>query len=139
MGIDDRHRDKSGEISRKHGNTLVRNLRNIYGQTFAAGQPETAKLSNVLRDLNDTSLNQLVRDHATGHLEKKIDEASKYVQRAGFSGLVDNRCKQAAENLRVKQAARRGAGLPRLHRRRRHRRAGQEAQAGRPSPNGQRA
>ena len=77
MGIDDRHRDKSGEISRKHGNTLVRTLRKIYGQTFAAGQPETAKLSDVLRDLNDTSLNQLVRDHATGHLEKKIDEASK--------------------------------------------------------------
>jgi hypothetical protein len=23
VGIDDRHRDKNGEISRKHGNTLV--------------------------------------------------------------------------------------------------------------------
>jgi hypothetical protein len=31
MSIDDRHRDKNGEISRKHGNTLVSTLRRIYG------------------------------------------------------------------------------------------------------------
>ena len=38
-GLDGRHRDKSGEISKKHGNTLVSTLRKIYGSTFAAGQP----------------------------------------------------------------------------------------------------
>ena len=43
-----RHRNKDGEISGKHGNTLVRTLRKIYGQGFAAGYPETAKLSEVL-------------------------------------------------------------------------------------------
>ena len=31
MSIDDRHRDKNGEISRTHGNTQVGTLRKIYG------------------------------------------------------------------------------------------------------------
>jgi hypothetical protein len=42
-GLDGRHRNKDGEISGKHGNTLVRTLCKIYGQGFAAGYPETAK------------------------------------------------------------------------------------------------
>jgi hypothetical protein len=45
--LDGRHRNKDGEISGKHGNTLVRTLRKIYGQGFAAGYPETATLSEV--------------------------------------------------------------------------------------------
>ena len=76
-GLDQRHRDKNGEISKKHGNTLVRTLRKIYGTTFAAGQPETAKLSDVLQHLNDTSLSQIVHDHKNGHLVKKIKNAEK--------------------------------------------------------------
>ena len=76
-GLDQRHRDKNGEISKKHGNTLMRTLRKIYGTTFAAGQPETAKLSDVLQHLNDTSLSQIVHDHKNGHLEKKIKNAEK--------------------------------------------------------------
>ena len=76
-GLDQRHRDKNGEISKKHGNTLVRTLRKIYGTTFAAGQPETAKLSDVLQQLNDTSLRQLIHDHKNGHLEKRIKGAEK--------------------------------------------------------------
>ena len=75
MAIDDRHRDKNGEISKKHGNTLVRTLRKIYGNNFAAGHSETAKLSEVLQHLNETSLSQLVHDHKNGHLEKKIKKA----------------------------------------------------------------
>ena len=66
-----------GEISHKHGNTLIRTLRKIYGQGFAAGYPETEKLSEVLLQLNETSLSQLRRDHETGHLERKIANASK--------------------------------------------------------------
>jgi hypothetical protein len=50
-------------------------LRKVYGQSFAAGYPETEKLSEVL--LNETSLSQLRRDHETGHLEHKIATASK--------------------------------------------------------------
>ena len=76
-GLDNRHRNKDGEISHKHGNTLIRTLRRIYGQGFAAGYPETEKLSEVLLQLNETSISQLRRDHETGHLEHKIANASK--------------------------------------------------------------
>ena len=76
-GPDGRHRDKNGVISSKHGDTLVRTLRKIYGQGFAAGYPETEKLSEVLLQLNETSLSQLRRDHETDHLEHKISQASK--------------------------------------------------------------
>src|SRR5882672_140926 len=76
-GLDGRHRNKDGEISGKHGNTLVRTLRKVYGQGFAAGYPETAKLSEVMFHLNETSLSQLRRDHETDHLEHKIAQASK--------------------------------------------------------------
>ena len=61
-GLDNRHRNHDGEISHKHGNTLIRTLRKIYGQGFAAGYPETEKLSEVLLQLNETSLSQLRRD-----------------------------------------------------------------------------
>jgi hypothetical protein len=75
-GLDRRHRDKNGEISKKHGNTLVGTLRKIYGSTFAAGQPDSAKLSDVLEHLNETSLSELVHDHRNGKLEKKVRQAA---------------------------------------------------------------
>ena len=76
-GLDNRHRNHDGEISHKHGNTLIGALRKIYGQGFAAGYPETEKLSEVLLQINATSLSQLRRDHETGHLAHKIANASK--------------------------------------------------------------
>jgi hypothetical protein len=76
-GLDNRHRNHDGEISHKHGNTTVHTLRKIYGQSFAAGHPETKTLSEVLLQLNETSLSQLRRDHETGHLKHKIAKASK--------------------------------------------------------------
>jgi hypothetical protein len=76
-GFDHRHRNHDGEISHKHGSTLIGTLRKIYGQGFAAGYPATEKLSEVLHQLNDTSLSQLRRDHETRHLEHKIADASK--------------------------------------------------------------
>jgi hypothetical protein len=75
--LDGRRRNKDGEISSKHGNTLIRTLRKVYGQSFAAGYPEAEKLSEVLLQLNETSLSQLRRDYETGHLEHKIANASK--------------------------------------------------------------
>ncbi len=75
-GLDNRHRNHDGQISHKHGNTLVGTLRKIYGQSFAAGYPAADKLSDVLLQLNETSLSQLRRDHETGHLEHKIAKAS---------------------------------------------------------------
>ncbi len=65
-----RHRDKNGEISRKHGNTLVSTLRKLYGRNFAPGCDDRESLSDVLHKLDETSLNQLVADHATGVLAK---------------------------------------------------------------------
>jgi hypothetical protein len=76
-GLDGRHRNMDGEISGKHGNTLIRTLRKVHRQSFAAGYPETEKLSEVLPKLNETSLSQLRRDYETGHLEHKIAQASK--------------------------------------------------------------
>jgi hypothetical protein len=75
--LDNRPSNHDGEISHRHGNTLVGALRKIYGQGFAAGYPETEKLSEVLHQLNETSLSQLRRDHETGHLAHKIAKASK--------------------------------------------------------------
>ncbi len=70
MAIDTRHRDKNGEISRKHGNTLIRTLRKNYGRGFASGCADEAKLSDVLAKLDETSLSHLVRDHEAGKLEQ---------------------------------------------------------------------
>jgi len=70
-GLDSRHRNRDGEISGKHGNTLIRTLRKVYGQSFAAGYPETEKLSEVLLQLNEASLSQLRRDHETRHRSKR--------------------------------------------------------------------
>jgi hypothetical protein len=75
-GLNGRHRDKDGEISRKHGNTLVSTLRKIYGPSFAAEYLESAKLSEVLADLKEDSLSQLVRDHGAGHLDDKVRKAA---------------------------------------------------------------
>jgi len=70
MAFDTRHRDKSGEISRKHGDTLIRTLRRTYGPPFAAGCRDEDKLSDVLHKLDQTSLSHLTRDHDAGYLEQ---------------------------------------------------------------------
>ncbi len=75
-GLDQRHRDKNGEISRKHGNTLIRTLRKIYNATFASGCADHQKLSDVLAMLDEPSLSQLVKDHNAGTLAAKISQHS---------------------------------------------------------------
>jgi hypothetical protein len=74
--LDNRHRDKDGEISRKHGNTLVRTLRKIYGAAFAPGFQDATRLSDVLKTLDEPSLSRLVRDHNAGTLAGKINQHS---------------------------------------------------------------
>ncbi len=69
-GLDHRHRDKDGEISRKHGNTLIGTLRKTYGKNFAAGAGDHEKLSDVLHRLDEHSLSQLRRDHEAGRLHE---------------------------------------------------------------------
>jgi hypothetical protein len=60
MPLDARHRDKNGEISRKHGNTLIGTLRKRYGADFAKGCSDNEKLSNVLQKLDEPSLRHLI-------------------------------------------------------------------------------
>jgi len=71
-GLDIRLCNKDGEISRKHGNTLLWTLRKIYGSSFAAGEVYTDKLSEVLHKLDEPALSALVHDHERGRLEQKI-------------------------------------------------------------------
>jgi hypothetical protein len=90
-GLDNRHRNHDGEISHKHGNTLIGQLRKIYGQSFAAGYPATEKLSEVLLQLNETSLSQLRRDHVKccGHSAVVcLPEADRYDARIYRSFLL---------------------------------------------------
>ena len=70
--LDDRHRTKSGEISRKHGNTLVSTLRSIYGASFARGALPNTKLSDVLLTLDEPSLSALIRHHYDKTLPERI-------------------------------------------------------------------
>ena len=70
MAVDARHRDKGGEISRKHGNTLIHTLRKTYGPGFAPGFADHAKLRDVLQKLDESSMSHLIRDHEAGKLEQ---------------------------------------------------------------------
>lgn len=76
-GLDNRHRDIDGQISRKHGNTLVRTLRKIYGPNFASGFLDTDTLAHVLQTApTHSSLTQLRNDHVGGTLEAQIKRHS---------------------------------------------------------------
>ena len=68
MAFDARYRDKAGEISRKHGKTLIHTLRKTYGPRFAPGCAD--KLSDVFGKLDELSLSHLIRDHEAGKLEQ---------------------------------------------------------------------
>jgi hypothetical protein len=72
--LDHRHRDKNGEISKKHGNTKIKTLRKIYGASFAKGHPDDETLAKLLHELDEPSLSKLIKDHEGGHLAGKIKE-----------------------------------------------------------------
>ena len=74
-GLNNRHRDRNGEIARKHGNTFVITLRKIYGQSFAPEFADSEKLAEVLHIMDEPSLSKLTRDHESGDLEGKIKKA----------------------------------------------------------------
>lgn len=74
-GLHGRHRDKNGEISRKHGDTHVSTLRMIYGASFAPEAEPHEKLSDVLVEMDEPSLSRLAHHHEHGHLERKIGDA----------------------------------------------------------------
>jgi len=60
-GLDKRHRDKDGEISRKKSNTLVRTLRKEYGEDFAKGYRADTQLGTVLKKEKVDSLHDFLK------------------------------------------------------------------------------
>jgi hypothetical protein len=62
-GLDGRHRDKSGRIERKHGNTRVAALRKEYGEHFAEGRRKDMMLKTLLKETGSESLHDYLRHH----------------------------------------------------------------------------
>ena len=62
-GLDYRHRDKSGRIERKHGNTKVAALRKEYGPGFAKGRRKDMMLKNLLKETGAASLHEYLKRH----------------------------------------------------------------------------
>ena len=61
VGLDSRTRDKGGEIHKKRSDTLVRTLRNEYGENFAKGYKLGATLGQVLKKEGAASLHELLK------------------------------------------------------------------------------
>ena len=63
VGLDNRHRDKSGRIEKKHGNTTVASLRKEYGESFAKGRRKDTMLKTLLAETGCASLHEYLRQH----------------------------------------------------------------------------
>ncbi len=61
VGLDGRSRNEDGEIRKKRGDTLVKTLREEYGEDFAKGFRSDAKLSTVLEREGLEDLTQLLK------------------------------------------------------------------------------
>ena len=61
--LDGRHRDKTGRIDKKHGNTLVGTLRKTYGEHFAKGRRSTLMLKTLLKETGTESLHAYLAKH----------------------------------------------------------------------------
>jgi len=59
-GLDGRERDQNGQIREKRGDTLVKTLRQEYGDNFAKGYRSDTKLETVREDTGK-SLSELVK------------------------------------------------------------------------------
>lgn len=62
-GLDGRHRDESGEIRKKRGDTLVGTLRKTYGPDFLPEFRSDAKLDTVLQKTGCDSLTELLKKY----------------------------------------------------------------------------
>ena len=60
-GLDDRMRDRDGEIRQKRSDTLVSTLRKEYGENFAQGYRRDTKLGTVLKRERVETLDQLLK------------------------------------------------------------------------------
>ena len=61
--LDGRHRDKSGRVERKHGNTKIGSLRKEYGEHFAVGRRKDMMLKTLLKETQSASLHDYLRHH----------------------------------------------------------------------------
>ena len=62
-GLDGRHRDQSGRIEKKHGNTRISALRKQYGESFAEGRRKDMMLKTLLKETGSNSLHEYLRHH----------------------------------------------------------------------------
>jgi hypothetical protein len=60
-GLDDRCRDKDGEIRHKNGSTRIGTLRQTYGAGFASGFRSDMKLDTLLERTGAESLSKLLK------------------------------------------------------------------------------
>jgi len=63
QGLDGRHRDTTGRIDKKHGNTRIGSLRKTYGEHFAKGRRKDMMLKNLLAETGTDSLHAYLRKH----------------------------------------------------------------------------
>jgi hypothetical protein len=61
-GLDNRCRDQNGQIRAKNGTTLVRTLRDTYGEQFAPGVRSDMKLGTLLDRKGAQSLTELLKN-----------------------------------------------------------------------------
>ncbi len=61
-GLDDRSRDRDGEIRHKNGNTRVDTLRETYGTSFAKGLRGDMHLGTLLDRLGLSSLSKYLKN-----------------------------------------------------------------------------
>jgi hypothetical protein len=61
--LDGRHRDLTGRIDKKHGNTRVGALRKSYGEHFARGRRKDMMLKTLLAETGMESLHAYLRKH----------------------------------------------------------------------------
>jgi hypothetical protein len=62
-GLDKRHRDKTGRIEKKHGNTRIGSLRKEYGPGFAEGHRKDMMLKTLLKKTGSESLHDYLKHH----------------------------------------------------------------------------
>jgi hypothetical protein len=65
-GLDGRHRDRDGTISRKHGNTKIGTLRKEFGDHFAEGRRSDMLLKTLLAESGAASLDDYLKHHKRG-------------------------------------------------------------------------
>jgi hypothetical protein len=62
-GVDNRGRNKNGNVDHMHPNTRIRHLREQFGQAFAPGWDGERTLGDLLKESNVASLSQYLKQH----------------------------------------------------------------------------